>query len=241
MRRIIALAAVSTLALAACGKPREAAAPAEPAASAEAETGPAPSPEAAAAATAPVEAPFDVSMTVPGVYKSDTSHAYITFSYDHQGYSRPWLRWRSWSGDLTWNPAAPEQSSVTAVINVASIDSGVDEFDEHLKSADFFEAEKYPQITFNSTSVTIDGPATAKVAGDLTIKGVTKPVTLDVKINRAADDNFAKGYKLGFSGKTAIKRSDFGVDKYTPFVGDDVEIVVEAEFVMAKEAPAPAQ
>lgn len=241
MRRIIALAAVSTLALAACGKPQEAAAPAEPAASAEAETGPAPSPEAAAAATAPVEAPFDVSMTVPGVYKSDTSHAYITFSYDHQGYSRPWLRWRSWSGDLTWNPAAPEQSSVTAVINVASIDSGVDEFDEHLKSADFFEAEKYPQITFNSTSVTIDGPATAKVAGDLTIKGVTKPVTLDVKINRAADDNFAKGYKLGFSGKTAIKRSDFGVDKYTPFVGDDVEIVVEAEFVMAKEAPAPAQ
>ncbi len=235
MRKIIALAAVSTFALAACGKPQDAAAPAAPA---EAET--APSPEAVAAETAPVEAPFDVSMTVPGVYKSDSGHAYITFSYDHQGYSRPWLRWRSWTGDLNWNPAAPDQSSITAVIDVASIDSGVDKFDEHLKSPDFFDVAAHPQITFNSKSVVIDGPATAKVAGDLTIKGVTKPVTLDVKINRAADDDFAKGYKLGFSGKTVIKRSDFGVDKYTPFVGDDVAIVVEAEFVMPKE-PAPAQ
>jgi polyisoprenoid-binding protein YceI len=241
MRRIFALAAVSTIALAACSKPPEAAAPAEPAVSAEAETAPAPSPEAAAAATAPAEAPFDVSMTAPGVYKADTSHAYITFSYDHQGYSRPWLRWRSWTGDLNWNPATPEQSSIAVVIDAASVDSGVDKFDEHLKSADFFDVAKHPQITFNSTSVTIDGPATAKIAGDLTVKGVTKPATLDVKINRAADDDFAKGYKLGFSGRTSIKRSDFGVDKYTPFVGDDVEIIVEVEFVMPKEEPAPAQ
>lgn len=233
MHKTVAFAAIATLTLAACSKPQEAPAPAEPAASAEAEA--APAPEAAA------EAPFDVSMTVPGLYKSDAGHAYITFSYDHQGYSRPWLRWRSWTGDLNWNPAAPEQSSITAVIDAASIDSGVDKFDEHLKSADFFDVAQYPQITFKSTSVTIDGPAAAKVAGDLTIKGVTKPLTLDVKINRAADDDFAKGYKLGFSGKTAIKRSDFGVDKYTPFVGDDVAIVVEAEFVMPKEAPAPAQ
>lgn len=241
MRRLFLLAAVSTIALAACGKPTEAVAPVEPAASAEAaEAAPAPSPEAGAAATAPAEAPFDVSMTIPGVYKSDAGHAYITFSYDHQGYSRPWLRWRSWTGDLNWNPSEPGQSTITAVIDVASVDSGVDKFDEHLKSADFFDAAAHPQITFKSTGVTIDGPATAKVTGDLTIKGVTKPVTLDVKINRAADDDFAKGYKLGFSGKTAVKRSDFGVDKYAPFVGDDVEIVVEAEFVMPKE-PAPAQ
>lgn len=239
MRRLILLAAVSSIAFAACGKPPEAAAPVEPSAPAEAAEA-APSPEAAAAESAPAEAPFDVSMTVPGVYKTDTSHAYITFSYDHQGYSRPWLRWRSWTGELNWNPASPEQSSITAVLDAASIDSGVDKFDEHLKSADFFEVEKYPQITFSSTSVTIDGPASAKVAGDLTIKDVTKPVTLDVRINRAADDDFAKGYKLGFSGKTAIKRSDFGVDKYTPFVGDDVEIIVEAEFVLPKE-PAPVQ
>lgn len=233
MRRILLSAVISSIALAGCGNQAEKAAPAEPAAATE----PAPAAEALAES---VEAPFDVSATVPGVYKSDAAHAYITFSYDHQGYSRPWLRWRSWTGDLNWNPADPSQSSIAVVIDAASIDSGVDKFDEHLKSADFFDVANHPQITFNSTSVTVDGPATAKVAGDLTIKGVTKPVTLDVKINRAADDDFAKGYKLGFSGKTSVKRSDFGVDKYTPIVGDDVEIIVEAEFVMPKE-PAPAQ
>ncbi len=233
MRHLLLLAAVSSIALAACEKPEVAAEPAAPAEAAGA--APAPSPEAAAA-----EAPFDVSATIPGHYKSDQGHAYITFSYDHQGYARPWLRWRRWTGDLNWNPSAPEQSSITAVIDATSIDSGVDRFDEHLKSADFFEVATYPQVSFNSTSVTIDGSASAKIAGDLTIKGVTKPVTLDVKINRAADDDFAKGYKLGFSGKTSIKRSEFGVDKYVPFVGDDVEIIIEAEFVMPKE-PAPAQ
>jgi polyisoprenoid-binding protein YceI len=235
MRRLVLLAAVSSIALAACGKPKET----EPAVSAEAAQA-APAPEAAAPEAVAAEAPFDVSSTVAGVYKTDVKHAYITFSYDHQGYSRPWLRWRTWSGDLNWNPAAPEQSSIAVVIDAASIDSGVDEFDDHLRSADFFDVATHPQITFNSTGVTIDGPATAKIAGDLTIKGTTKPVTLDATINRAADDSFAKGYKLGFSAKTAIKRSDFGVDKYTPFVGDDVEIIIEAELVMPKE-PAPAQ
>ena len=233
MRRILLTAAVTAIAIAGCGNRTETAAPSEAAATAE------PAPVAATPA-APVEAPFDVSATAPGVYKSDGGHAYITFSYDHQGYSRPWLRWRSWTGDLNWNPADPSQSSIAVVIDAASIDSGVDKFDEHLKSPDFFDVANHPQITFNSTSVTVDGPATAKVAGDLTVKGVTKPATLDVKINRAADDDFAKGYKLGFSGKTSVKRSDLGVDKYTPFVGDDVEIIVEAEFVLPKE-PAPVQ
>ncbi|MFN3959992.1 MAG: YceI family protein [Parvularculaceae bacterium] len=226
------LLSAAALTLAACSKPKESEAPAAPAESAEA--------AAPAAQAAPAEAPFDVSMTAPGVYKSDTSHAYITFSYDHQGYSRPWLRWRSWAGELNWNPSDPGKSSISVVIDAASIDSGVDKFDEYLKSADFFDVANHPRITFNSSGVTVDGPASARIAGDLTIKGVTKPVTLDVRINRAADDDFAKGYKLGFSGKTLVKRSDFGVDKYVPFVGDDVEIVVEAEFVLPKE-PAPVQ
>ncbi len=235
MRWKLITAAITSIALAGCGNQAEKAATSEPAATAE------PAPVAAAPAEpAPVEAPFDVSATIPGVYKSDPGHAYITFSYNHQGYSRPWLRWRSWTGDLNWNPADPSQSSIAVIIDAASIDSGVDKFDEHLRSPDFFDVANHPQITFNSTGVSIDGPATAKIAGDLTVKGVTKPVTLDVKINRAADDDFAKGYKLGFSGKTTVKRSDFGVDKYTPIVGDDVEIIIEAELVMPKE-PAPAQ
>ncbi len=232
--RILLTVGIAALAVA-CGKPKEEAVAPESAAPAE---------EAIAAETAPADsapevAPaFDASAAAAGVYATDPSHAYITFSYDHQGYSKPWLRWRTWSGELNWNPQAPDQSTVTATIDAASADSGVDRFDEHLVSPDFFDAAAYPQITFKSTSVALTGAGTGTVTGDLTIKNVTKPVTLDVAINRAADDGFAKAYKLGFSAKGQVKRSDFGVDKYTPFVGDDVTVVIEAEFVMPKEAPA---
>jgi polyisoprenoid-binding protein YceI len=126
------------------------------------------------------------------------------------------------------------------VIDAASIDSGVDEFDDHLKSADFFGVANNPQITFKSTAVSLAGGARGTVTGDLTIKGVTKPVTFDITINRAANDDFAQAYKLGFSAAGVVKRSDFGVDKYVPFVGDDVSIVIESEFLLPRET-APAQ
>lgn len=235
-RLLLAIAAGALLA--ACGKPNSEAAP-----ETEAATSPAPMPEAAMEASEAVASPaaFDVSGTVAGVYRSDPRHAYITFSYDHQGYSRPWLRWRSWTADLNWNPSAPEQSSIAAAIDATSADSGVDEFDGHLKSADFFDAANHPQITFASTSVSLAGGSAGTIVGDLTIKGVTKPVTLDVTINKAANDDFAKAYKLGFSAKGVVKRSDFGVDKYVPFVGDDVTVVIEAEFVMPRAEEATPQ
>lgn len=234
MRTKILLTVAAAALLAACGQPKspDAAAP-EGAAVESAAIEPAVVEPAA-------EPPFDASAAIAGVYKADPKHAYITYSYDHQGYSKPWLRWRSWSADLTWNPDAPDQSSIAVVIDAASADSGVEEFDTHLKSADFFDVANHPQITFNSTSASLSGGAKGTVTGDLTIKGVTKPVTLDVTINRAANDDFAEAYKLGFSAKGVVKRSDFGVDKYTPFVGDDVTVVIETEFVMPREA-APAQ
>lgn len=229
MRTKFLLAAAAAALLAACGQPKspDAAAP----------EGAAVEPTAVEPAAEPA---FDASAAIAGVYKADPKHAYITFSYDHQGYSRPWLRWRSLSADLTWKPDAPDQSSIAVVIDAASADSGVEEFDTHLKSADFFDVANHPQITFNSTSASLSGGAKGMVTGDLTIKGVTKPVTLDVTINRAANDDFAEAYKLGFSAKGVVKRSDFGVDKYTPFVGDDVTVVIETEFLMPREA-APAQ
>jgi polyisoprenoid-binding protein YceI len=236
MEKRLLLAIAAGALLAGCGKPNTETAPASDAA-------PQPVAEAAPEATEPAApAPaFDVSGAVTGVYKSDPRHAYVTFSYDHQGYSRPWLRWRSWTADLNWNPSAPEQSSITATIDATSADSGVDEFDDHLKSADFFDAANHPQIIFASTSVSLADGAAGTIVGDLTIKGVTKPVTLDVSINKAANDDFAKAYKLGFSAKGVVKRSDFGVDKYVPFVGDDVTVVIEAEFVMPRAEEAAPQ
>lgn len=229
----ILLTLAAGVALASCGKPKADEAPAsQPAAAVEEAQ------STGAAESQPLPAAFDASAAIAGVYKTDPRHAYITFSYDHQGYSKPWLRWRSWSGELNWNPASPDQSSIAVDIDAASADSGVAEFDDHLRSADFFDAANHPKISFRSTSVALTGGAAGTVTGDLTIKGVTRPVTLDVTINKAASDDFAKAYKLGFSAKGVVKRSDFGVDKYVPFVGDDVTVVIEVEFVMPRpESP----
>lgn len=190
----------------------------------------------AEAASAQQDAEAVQSDAISGVYTPDPHHRYITFSYLHQGFSYPWLRWREWTGALDWNAETPEDSSVNVTIDVNSIDSGVDDFDGHLVGADWFNAAQYPQITFVSTNVEKTGANTGKITGDLTIKGVTKPVTLDAVFHKGAYQERANNYKLGFSGKTTVKRTDFDVGAYVPMVGDEVDIVIETEWVM--DAPA---
>lgn len=167
---------------------------------------------------------------VSGEYTTDERHHYITFSYLHMGFSHPWLRWRDWEATLDWNAENPEQSSVEAVIDAESIDSGVDEFDGHLQGERFFDTAKHPEITFVSTKVERTGDNTGVITGDLTIKDITVPVSLDVTFNKADFDE-RSGYKLGFSGKAVVKRSDFGMTYAIPIVSDEIEIVIEAEFV----------
>ncbi|MBI1392258.1 MAG: polyisoprenoid-binding protein [Alphaproteobacteria bacterium] len=171
----------------------------------------------------------DPTIAPSGEYVTDSGHAYITFSYLHQGYSRPFLRWGEWTGTLDWNADAPSESSVDVNIVAASIDSGVEKFDDHLKSADFFEVETYPSITFKSSQIKTTGPTTGEMTGVLKIKDQEKPVTLDVTFNRAGETQNG-GHKIGFSARGQVKRSDFGVDKYVPFVGDDVDLIIEVEF-----------
>jgi len=221
------LIAAAAMGLAACGN-SETSAPT-------ASSPPAASQPAASEQAAQAEEAVDRSAAPAGVYANDPKHAYIYFSYDHMGYSRPTVRWRTWNAELDWNPDAPEQSSVEATIDVSSIDSGVDALDDHLRSPDFFEAETYPTISFTSTGMELTGPNTGKMTGDLTIKDVTKPITLDVRINRAADDGFAKAYKLGFSATGKLNRSDYDAGLYVPMVGDEVQISIESEFLMPKE------
>ena len=186
------------------------------------------SPAASAPEAAAASAP-DLSAAPKGVYAIDKGHGYIAFSYDHQGFSRPQLRWGAWDGTINFDPSAPEKSSVAITIDAASIDTGVSAFNDHLKSGDFFEVEKYPTITFKSTKVERTGASTGKITGDLTIKTVTKPVVLDVNFNNAAKGRDGKA-KLGFSGTAKVLRSDFGVDMAVPFVGDEVAIVIETEW-----------
>ncbi len=197
---------------------------------------------AAAATTAPEtaaaqqEAGAVVSTAKSGAYAPDPNHRYITFSYLHQGYSRPWLRWRDWTGALNWDADAPENSSVSVTIDVSSIDSGVDIFDEHLVSAQHFDVANHPEITFVSTGVEVTGANTGQITGDLTIKGVTKSVTLETVFNKG-DFNQERGVsKLGFSATTKINRSDYGLDYGVPVVSDEVDIMIETEWAMTAPA-----
>ncbi|CAM3768003.1 YceI family protein [Litorimonas haliclonae] len=178
----------------------------------------------------------DLSDLPSGTYTEDQGHAYIAFSYSHQGYSEPILRWGETDATIVFDNENPEASTLNVTIPVESIDSGVEKFDEHLLSADFFEAETYPTITFTSTDVEQALLGSGSVTGDLTIKEVTKPVTFKGKVTKVGK-NFQSGVDMfGISATGHIKRSDFGVDAYTPNVGDDVEITIEMEF--AKEGTA---
>lgn len=201
----------------------------------------------AAASAQPAEAKaVNLAAAPTGAYVTEAGHRYITFSYWHQGLAKPWLRWRDWSGDLSWNAEDPTKSSISVTINTASIDTGVDAFDAHMKEADLFDVAKFPVATFKSTRIERTGPNTGKITGDLTIKDVTKPITLDARINDAlfAPDrgNPSMGkYKLGFSATAKMLRSDWNMGYAVPFVGDEVDIVIEAEFESPQPIAAPAQ
>ena len=112
-------------------------------------------------------------------------------------------------------------SKVEVTLPLSGLDAHVPDFNEHLRSADFFDAEKYPTITFKSTKVEAAGDKKLRVFGDLTLHGVTKPVVLDITINKIGEHPMAKRAAAGFDATTTIKRSDFGVDKYVPNVSDD--------------------
>lgn len=167
---------------------------------------------------------------VSGTYQTDPGHRYITFSYSHVGYSRPMLRWRDWDATLEWDADNPSASSLSVVIDATSIDSGIDEFDGHLNGDRFFDTANHPKITFVSTKLVKTGDNTGVMTGDLTIKGVTKPVDLNVTLNRTARDGFFKAYKIGFTATGAVKRTDYGMDYAVPVVSDEVEINIQAEF-----------
>lgn len=173
---------------------------------------------------------FDFSALPAGTYTDEDGHAYIQFSYDHQGYSRPVLRWGEFDAVVTFDPETPENSTLNVTIPAASIDSMVPAFDGHLKSADFFDVETYPTITFRSTSLDINPDGTGTITGDLTIKDITRSITFDGVINKVGQ-NFRSGVDMfGISGTGTLKRSDYGVGKYAPNVGDEVELVIEVEF-----------
>ncbi len=167
-------------------------------------------------------------------YDFDPTHTQVLFSYSHFGFSTITARFDKLDGELMLDTGDLTRSSVSVSVPIASVDSGVAKLDEHLQTPDFFDAAKFPAATFKSTKVEKAGEGTLKVTGDLTIHGVTKPVVLDVKVNKIGPHPMTKDDTAGFDATTTIKRSDFGVGKYAPNVSDEVTIRITAETHKAK-------
>jgi len=174
----------------------------------------------------------DLSALPSGTYKSEQGHAYVAFQYWHQDYSKPIIRWGTTDATIVFNADDPESSTLEVILPVADIDTGVEAWDKHIKSPDFFDVEAYPEVKFVATDIQQLAQGAGTVTGMLTIKDVTKPFTLTGKINKVGQ-HFRNGKDMfGVSATGQLKRSEFGVDTYAP-MADDIEIMVEVEFQAA--------
>ncbi len=175
-------------------------------------------------------AAFASAMAEPRTYVVDPTHMEVNYAINHVGFSTSKGRFSDVASVLVLDEANPAASKVNATIKVASLDAGYDKRDTHLLSADFFDVAKYPTITFASTRVTPTGAKTAKVAGNLTLHGVTKPVVLDATIVGLGANPLTKAQSAGIHATTTVKRSDFGMTTYVPLIGDEVTITLDAEY-----------
>ncbi len=183
-----------------------------------------------AVAQAPAPMTRDVATVEAGRYTLDKDHARIIWSVDHMGLSTYYGGFRTFDAAITLDPKAPAKSSVEVTIDTTSIATDNDVLDGHLKGADWFDVAQFPTATFKSTSVTPGADGTATVVGDLTLHGVTRPVTLEVKLHGHGTHPMAKKPAIGFDAKTSFKRSDFGIKTYVPMVGDEVSLKFSGEF-----------
>jgi polyisoprenoid-binding protein YceI len=173
-----------------------------------------------------------------GHYELDPHHWNVSFDVDHFHYSRFVMRFDKVTGQLDWNAGGLAKSTARIVIDAASVNTNVPLLDRMVKGADMFDVARSPTITFASTSFEPTGDDKGTLAGDLTIRGVTKPVTLNVTFNGHAINPLTKQETLGFSADGHFSRSQFGLTTWYPAVGDDVHVAIQAEF--SKMPPASA-
>ena len=168
-------------------------------------------------------------------YTLDPNHTQAQFIWNHYGFSDLTGQFGKIEGTLEFDESDPTKASVNATIAIDSLDSNVKKLDGILTGADYFDAAKFPTATFKSTHVEKGAtPDRLKVTGDLTMHGVTKPITLDVKVTKVGQQPLRKAPAAGFDATATLKRSDFGITKYLPNVADEVKIHIVTEAVEAK-------
>ena len=170
------------------------------------------------------------AVAAPVTYGVDGTHTFPRFSYSHFGYSTQLSSFSKTSGKVVFDAEA-KKGSVDIVIDTKSVSTGFADFNEHIQGEDFLDTTKFPQATFKSTKVVFEGDKPQSIEGQLTIKGVTKPVTLTVTSFQAMPHPMLKKPALGANAFTVIKRSEFNAGKYAPYVGDDVRIDIAIEAI----------
>lgn len=158
----------------------------------------------------------------------DNQHTYVLWTIKHLGFSYQTGKWFA-NGEIILDPTHPQNSKVTANIQIADVITGIPELDKHLREKPFFDTVNYPTATFSSNKIDILGKNSAKVQGTLTFHGVTKPITLDVVLNKIGKHPMKNRMTAGFSATTTIKRSDFGMTNLQNVLGDEIKIEMGVE------------
>ena len=175
-----------------------------------------------------------ISVAKPVDYTIDPTHTATVFTWNHFGFSTPSANFSDIQGTISVDNARPVNSAVNVTIPLSSLNTNVKALDDHLKNADFFDAEKYPNITFKSTKVQALGQNKYKITGDFCVKNVTKPVVLDAVLNKQGVHPMTKAESIGFNATTSFDRSAFGVGAYVPNVGDKITVNITTEASVAK-------
>ena len=171
-----------------------------------------------------------IAFAAPETYIIDDKHTLPRFEYSHFGYSTQLSRFDKTSGKIIMDRAA-KTGSVDVTIDAKSVDTGYPLFNEHIQGEDFFDTAKYPTITFKSKNMRFDSDKLVAVEGELTVKGVTKPVTLTVTSFQCMPHPMLKKDACGANATTKIKRSEFNAGKYAPAVSDEVTLTIPVEAI----------
>ncbi|EHU2951699.1 YceI family protein [Acinetobacter baumannii] len=177
-----------------------------------------------------------VTLAAPVDYKIDPTHTATVFSWNHFGFSTPSANFSDIQGVIKVDNAKPANSSVNVTIPLSSVNTNVPALDKEFQEEAWFNAAKYPNITFKSTKVEKKDKKHFKITGDLTVKGITKPVVLDAVLNKQGEHPMAKVPAIGFNATTSFNRSDFGLGNYVPNVGDKITVNITTEATAASAA-----
>lgn len=173
---------------------------------------------------------YNFSLAAPETYVIDSAHTFPRFSYSHFGYSKQLSRFDKTTGTIVLDKEA-KTAAVDIVVDMKSVSTGSTLFDQHIQAEDFFDTTRYPTATFKSDKVTFDGDKPITVTGNLTIKGVTQPVTLNIESFLLKPNPFLKKDAVGANATASIKRSNFDMGKYSPAISDDIMLDIALEAI----------